>query len=30
MTWKKLTENNCHEWMLATVDPKKDVTGERM
>ena len=20
MTWKKLMENNCHEWKLGTVD----------
>ena len=21
LTWKKLTEKDCHEWMLTTVDP---------
>ena len=30
MMWKKLTENNCHEWKLSTaVDPMKGNTGVR-
>ena len=23
MTWKKLTENDCYEWKLTTVDPQE-------
>ena len=22
MTWKKLTENDCHDWELMTVEPQ--------
>ena len=23
LTWKKLTERDCHEWRLTTVDPQE-------
>ena len=23
LTWKKLKENDCHEWKLTTVDPQE-------
>ena len=23
ITWNKLTQNNCHEWKLATVNPQE-------
>ena len=23
LTWKKLTEKDCHEWKLTTVDPQE-------
>ena len=23
LTWKKMTEKNCHEWKLTTVDPQE-------
>ena len=26
LTWKKLTEKDCHEWKLMTVDPKERST----
>ena len=26
LTWKKLTERNCREWMLTTVDPQERST----
>ena len=26
MTWKKLTENDCHEWKLMTADPQERST----
>ena len=26
LTWKKLTEKDCHEWKLTTVDPQKRST----
>ena len=26
MTWKKLTENDCHEWKLTIVDPQERST----
>ena len=25
LTWKKLTENHCHEWKLMTIDPPRDL-----
>ena len=25
-TWKKLTEKDCHEWKLTTVDPQERST----
>ena len=25
-TWKKLTEKDCHEWKLKTVDPQERST----
>ena len=25
-TWKKLTEKDCHEWKLMTVDPQERST----
>ena len=26
LTWKKLTERDCHEWKLMTVDPQERST----
>ena len=26
LTWKKLTEKDCHEWKLTTVDPQERST----
>ena len=26
LTWKKLTEEDCHEWKLTTVDPQERST----
>ena len=26
LTWKKLTENNCCEWKVTTIDPQKRST----
>ena len=26
LTWKKLTEKDCHEWKLKTVDPQETST----
>ena len=26
LTWKKLTEKDCHEWKLTTVDPQERCT----
>ena len=26
LTWKKLTEINCHKWKLMTVDPQERCT----
>ena len=26
MTWKKLTENYCHEWKVTIVDPQERST----
>ena len=26
MTWKKLTENDCRDWKLTTVDPQERST----
>ena len=26
LTWKKLTERDCHEWKLTTVDPQERST----
>ena len=28
LTWKKLMENECHEWKLTTVDLKKGAPGD--
>ena len=30
LTWKKLMENDCREWKLTTVDPKKGTPGDQV
>ena len=29
-TWKKLTEKDCREWKLTTVDPQEGAPGDQV